>query len=138
MATIVERFVQEVADRGAEACLPCNLSDEWLLVVTGGLGHLLGVQDGPELPYSPETLKAVGVAALLTIVRAKVAPESQVLEVGLEKLQRYAVEYRVELGLEEVHRRTDVKYEAATMHTILTNRDVKTWKAEGPGRRKGR
>lgn len=37
---------------------------------------------------------------------------------------KYFQDYRIEIALESVRRRTDIKPEAATLETIFTERDV--------------
>jgi hypothetical protein len=133
---LLARFQTEVSDRGGEACLPRNLSDEWLLLVANSADvffHEMEVGDdeeGSDSPPAPGT-SAVAIAAVLTILRAKNGmPDS--LELGVDELGRYLTEYRAELAFEEVHRFADVMYERASLETILTNRSVRTWRVPPP------
>lgn len=123
------RFHTEVTDLGGEACLPRNLSDEWLHVVARSIDELLGEDDhepGTFADTKPER-RAIGLAAVLTILRAKSGcPES--LELDPEYLYQCLTEYQLELGLEEVHRKTERKCEPATLATIFTGRQVRTWR----------
>lgn len=115
---MLTRFKAEVAERGAEACLPRNLSDEWLRLVSESTEGLLQQQD--------DSQGAIAMAAILLILDAKRGGKE--LRVSHEQLEKRCQDYRIELALEEVHRRTEVKYEPATLQTIFSNRDVKTWR----------
>lgn len=48
----------------------------------------------------------------------------------MEDMFTYMQRFRIELALEEVSRKTDIKYEPATLDTILTERGGETWKDE--------
>jgi hypothetical protein len=52
------------------------------------------------------------------------------IEVPFEEFHAHVNRYRIELGFEEVHRKTDIKYNPATLETILTDREITTWKEE--------
>ncbi len=135
----LERFISEVVEKGAEACLPRNLSSEWLLVVAAGIEGLLApFDDAMRLPdgFTEAELKAIGLAALLTLLREKGAPQTESeLEISFDDLARCVDEYRLELGFEEIHRKTDIKYEQASLANIFTNRNVKTWKVPRSGKK---
>lgn len=123
----LERFYEEVTEHGGEACLPRNLTDEWLEVVSDAMEALAPSDEGGASEPVPEEAKAVGLAAVLTILKAKKGkPRS--IDVDLEQLQEYFTQYRLELALESVHRHTDIKCEPATLKTIFTNREVRTWR----------
>lgn len=115
---MLTRFKAEVTDHGAEACLPRNLTDEWLRVVSESTESMLQQED--------DSQGAIATAAILLILDAKRGGKE--LRVSYEELEKRFQDYRIELALEEVHRRTEVKYEPATLQTIFSNRDVKTWR----------
>jgi hypothetical protein len=54
---------------------------------------------------------------------------TETIEVSLEDMYEYVQRFRMELALEEARRKTDVKYNAATLETILTEREIETWRA---------
>jgi hypothetical protein len=131
--SIRARFHAEVTDLGGEACLPRNLSDEWLFIVASSIDELIG-EEGQEPGTFADTKAergAVGLAAVLTILRAKNKAGAS-LEVAPEDLWRCIAEYQVELGLEEVHRKTDIKCEPASLATIFTGRQVRSWRERRP------
>ena len=117
---MLKRFKLEVTDRGNEACLPRNLSDEWLRVVAQSTDEMLAGGEGEK--------GAVALAAILSILSAKQGTNE--LRLSWEEMRKRFEEYRLELGLEEVHRKTEIKYEPATLDTIFTNREVKTWQGK--------
>jgi hypothetical protein len=122
--SLLQDFKSQVSDLGPEACLPMELNDSWLLAVLQSADEILGEGDG-----SAEG--ALALAALLNLLAGK---RHAISHTGLDEVmvQRLLCDYRIELALELVHRRTEVKYEAATMQTIFTNREVKTWKDHFP------
>jgi hypothetical protein len=123
------RFHAEVTDLGGEACLPRNLSDEWLKIVASSIDELL--EEEGHTPGSFADTKAertaIGLAAVLTILRAKNNWATS-LEVDQDFLWQCLAEYQVELGVEDVHRKTDIKCEPASLATIFTGRRVRTWR----------
>ena len=62
------------------------------------------------------------LAAILHILFAKSGGDS--VEASLEEMLRYFEDYRIELALEEIRRKTDVKTEPATIATIFSNREI--------------
>jgi hypothetical protein len=127
---MLERFHSEVTESGTDACLPRNLSDEWLESVAKIVDAvLLEPEEGEQqadLVSATDEMKAIALAAVLSILSAKCKQPS--IEVSMEELLRCLCDYQMELALEVVHRRTDIRYEAASLETIFTNRDVRTWK----------
>jgi hypothetical protein len=101
--------------------LPRNLSDEWLNTVSRSVNHLLAGE--------PEGTGAVAIAAVHVLLQAKTS--RGIYALGEEEAQQRLMDYRLELALELTHRNTDVKYEPATLETIFTDRDVRTWREEG-------
>lgn len=102
----------------AEAALPCNLSDFWLELISRDLDHM-GDDDSEEEP--PHTIS--GPMYLILKILLHKAGTNQ-MELSDEELYQYFVDYQLEVGLEMVSRRTDVKAEPATLATIFTDRDV--------------
>ena len=99
------------------AALPCNLSDIWLELVAESLDEVLertGPQSGKYL--------AGPLALVLHILSGKM--ESEQIEVEESRLLDYLSEYRLEVALEKVNRRTNVRIGSATLETIFTNRAV--------------
>ncbi len=109
--------------RGAEACLPRNLPDEWLEMAAQSAEDIL---DEAAVPAA-EPRGAIALAALLCILEAKKATGGS-LEVSYEQLHEYVNMYRIELSLELVHRHSDIKYEPASLNLILTDREITTWR----------
>lgn len=123
--SLLERFLAEVLDRGAESCLPRNLSDEWLRLLGESADLWIEPPDADDAEVSKR--RSVAVAAVLSILRDKDVTTTE-LELPWEALFDHIREYRIELALEAVHRSTDIKCEPATLATIFTKRDVRTWR----------
>lgn len=70
------------------------------------------------------------VAVVVRMLDAKLPERAAMIEVPLEKFHAHVNRYRIELAFEEVHRKTDIKYNQATLETILTDREIATWKHE--------
>ena len=111
----LQRFSKEVLFRGPRACLPSSLDAYWLrelgrqgdaLLVGGGDGHTV-------------ELLAV-VLALLSHQRG-----GGEISVSEAELHEYVMRYALEISFESITRRTDMKVDAATLDTILTERDVR-------------
>ena len=122
--SLLQDFKRQVTDQGPEACLPLELNDSWLLTVLQSADEMLGEGDG-------SSDGALALAALLNLLGGKRLAMGQAA-IDEAMVQRLLSDYRIELALELVHRRTEIKYEPATMRTIFTNRDVKTWKEDFP------
>lgn len=119
----LSNFKEEVLDQGAESCLPKNLSHYWLNRLSAQAAAML--EDGS----SPTDQKCSEIIAALICILFYKNGHSESLEVCMDELFEYCKNYAIELSLEEAYRKTEIKYEAATLDTILTLRDVKVWKA---------
>jgi hypothetical protein len=111
------KFKKEVLDHGAEACLPVNLSDEWIHYLDNELRSLDGISDDENENQSCALL------AVVKILHAKNGGGSLFIDIMNELYQKLK-EYRIEIALETVRRRTEIKYEVATINNIFTNRSV--------------
>lgn len=122
-----ERIKEDLLDREPSACLPRNLTDEWLSYLAISADKMLG-SDGTKDVEAGPVRKEASLAVVIRLLDAKTEEREVGIEVPLDKMYSYLQQYRMELALEEVHRKTDIKYEAATLETILTERDVATWR----------
>ncbi|MEW6116371.1 MAG: hypothetical protein AB1553_05660 [Nitrospirota bacterium] len=113
---IMTKLGKELLDKGATACLPRNLTDYWLDV-------LLRDAEAMDAGEVGELILAV----VIRICEAKFAVEKEVM-IPYDDLFEYCDSYKIELALEKISRATDIKYEKASLNTILTKRDVRVWK----------
>lgn len=120
----IRAFKSQVTDHGPEACLPSELEDAWLLAVLESIDAMF---EGDET----STDGGLAIAALLNLLEGKRLAMGQTA-IDEPMIQAMLCDYRIELALELVHRRTDVKYEPATMRTIFTHREVRTWREGSP------
>lgn len=125
---MLERLKTELLEKGATACLPRALTDEWLSYLSASAEGML---DDSDPDADGHTSGAACLRVVIHLVTLKEGTEVVMLKIPEEQLFEYAQMYRIELALEEVHRRTDMKYEPATLETILTRRDVHTWRDSG-------
>ncbi|MFA6928686.1 MAG: hypothetical protein WCT05_00050 [Lentisphaeria bacterium] len=116
----LQRLKQEVLDQLPEAALPANLPDHWLDMIARDLEETVGTggHGGDSSSYASAPL-----ALIVHIMAAKTSSER--LEISLETLHRYFCDLRIEVNLEIVNRRTEIKVESATLETIFSNRDVR-------------
>lgn len=122
----LQRLKQEVLDQGPEAALPANLPDHWLDMIARDLEETVGTggHGGDSSSYASAPL-----ALIVRIMEAKTSSER--LEISLETLHRYFCDLRIEINLEIVNRRTEIKVESATLETIFSNRDVRKFTRRG-------
>lgn len=120
---MLNRLKHELLARSPEACLPANLSDEWLAALSDSVDMLLG-----ESPESDAQAAALCTGVVVRLLEVRGYKPTDLVELPSEELHEYFVRYRLELVLETIHRNTDVRYEAATLQTILTERDVITYR----------
>ncbi len=116
----LQRFKTEVTDKGPEACLPRELSDPWLDELIRSTEAMLGSDTG-------EADGALALAAVLCILESKI-DKGGTATYGEQELARALGSYQIELSLELMDRNSDIRYEAATLRTIFTDRDVVTWR----------
>jgi len=111
---LLKLFSTEVMQNGPESTLPCNLSDQWLEVLSAQLEDFFE-NDLDECLSLP-------MMAVLHILFAK--NKGEAISETHDRLFDHLCNYRIELGLEEIRRKTDVSVEPASLEAILTNRTV--------------
>lgn len=114
---ILTRLNEEVLLSGPETTLPINLSDYWLAEIQQSLERYFNNEEGAE-----ESGLSLPMAAVMHILFAK--EEGEQLAIPVEEMFKYLEYYRVELTLEEVRRKKNIKAEPATIDSIFTNREV--------------
>lgn len=121
MKQILQRFQDEVLNTGPEATLPSNLNDYWLTEIQQTLERLFEDMENPEETENGDNM-SLPLAAIMHILFAKNSDKE--IKASMEEIFKHFEDYRIELALEEIRRKTDVKAEPATITTIFTNRDV--------------
>ncbi len=111
---LLEQFKLDVLDQGPEACLPVNLREEWRETLSQGIERYLDDEDDSRLSL------VLGALVIILFGKNPGAEVSMPLETIFEHMQSY----RLELALEEVRRKTEVKIVPATLETIFTDRDL--------------
>lgn len=108
---------RDILDKGPTAALPCQLSDYWLEKVAESLEHVLENPDSDSGSYLAGPL-----ALVVHILFARTG--SHELEISHSQLYECLRSYRIEVALESVNRRTNVKTTPASLDTIFTDRLV--------------
>jgi hypothetical protein len=122
---MLKRLKKEVLDQDVGACLPARLTDEWLLILSRSADTMLGnASDGGSISG------AACMAVILRLLDATTNHDGARMEVSHEAMREYFVRYRMELALQEVARFSDIRYEPATLETVLTEREVVTWRQQ--------
>ncbi len=107
-------FRDEVLRKGPESTLPCNLNDKWR--------DLLATQLEAYFEQEAEDALSLPLAAVLHLLCSKSGGEA--VTVSQDKLFDHLCDYRIELGLEEIRRKTDLGNEPVSLQEIFTNRTV--------------
>ena len=112
-------LVAHILAQPPAAALPCNLTDEWLDLISHDLEGALG-EDAPE--DIDVQLLATPLALVVHILVGQHGETGQAwsFEALFDRLQ----DYRVEIALELLNRRTGVHTNPATMATIFKQREV--------------
>lgn len=106
----------EILSKPADASMPSNLSDYWLEALSFAFDACLTGDDG-----GMQIHLAAPMALIAHIVTAQKGGEVQV---SPDEMYTFFQDYRIELSLEEVSRKTDIKCAPATLNTIFTDRNV--------------
>lgn len=118
---MLRRFQEEVILRGAESTLPSNLDDFWLAEIQRSIELFFNGDRETSSIEGGESI-SLPLAAVVHILFAKKGGEE--LQASMDEMFKYFEDYRIELALEEIRRKTDFKAEPATIATIFTNRHV--------------
>lgn len=118
---MLRRFQDEVILRGIESTLPSNLDDFWLAEIQRSIELFFSSPQEAGDAEGGENM-SLPLAAVVHILFAKKGEHK--VQASMDEILKYFEDYRIELALEEVRRRTDLKAEPATITTIFTNRQV--------------
>lgn len=124
----VERLKTEILANARVTALPCNMSDEWLMLLVRDFTEAL---DHPDAPCIERTRSALFAAMAVILYLLTEKNNTQQVAVPLELMHEYCRRYQMELQLELLRRQTDARLKPATLETILTNRDVRQWLSAG-------
>ena len=118
----------QVLTQSPVAALPCNLTDEWLDLISRDLEGALG-EDAPQ--EIDANLLAAPLALVVHILSGQHSEAGHTW--SFEDLFNRVQDYRVEIALELLNRRTGVHSPPATLATIFRQREVTTELAYLPG-----
>src|SRR5450830_627132 len=108
---------KDILDKHPSAALPCQLSDFWLDRIADSLAQVL------ENPCDESRGYLAGPLALVAHLLFARSSSSE-LEVSQLHLYEYLRAYRVEVALEVMNRRTDLRATSASLETIFTDRPL--------------
>jgi hypothetical protein len=108
---------KDVLDKGIEAALPCNLPDVWLDQVANSLEQVL------ENP-NPDSGRYLAGPLAIVVHLLFGQSESAMLEVTHDRIYECLRAYRIEVALEAVNRRSNIRTTSASLDTIFTDRQV--------------
>jgi len=108
---------KQILDKEPAAALPCQLSDYWLDQVAESLERVL---EDPDIDSG--SYLAGPLALVVHILFAGTATHE--LEISHSQLYECLRSYQIEVALEAVSRRTNVKTTPASLDTIFTDRLV--------------
>lgn len=124
----LEMLAAQVLTQPPAAALPCNLTDEWLDLISRDLEGTLG-EDAPQ--EIDANLLAAPLALVIHILAGQHGEAGH--EWSFEDLFSRVQDYRLEIALELLNRRTGVRPTPATLTTIFRQREVTTEFAYQPG-----
>ena len=114
----LQKLKDEVLDHGAEAALPCNLSDKWLGLLERDIRMLL-LEGGDDHSYMTAPL-----AIVCQILLGKHPNKGNRVTFTEEELFNYLKDLHEEITLEIIRRHDVIAPIPATLATIFTNRDI--------------
>jgi Arc/MetJ-type ribon-helix-helix transcriptional regulator len=121
----LQRLQKEVLVLPPTAALPVNLPDHWLHMIARYLEEAVGSGEfGDNSSYI-----AAPLALIIRILEGK-TPNQQI-EISIDALYSYFCDLRIEINLEIVSRKSELKVEPATLDTIFSDRDVKIFTQSG-------
>lgn len=118
---LMASFRHEVLSKGGESTLPCNLNDKWL--------GLLSAKLEAYIEHEEEDALTLPLAAVLHLLFTKNGGEA--VTASLEQLFEHLSDYRIELSLEEIKRKTDLGNDPVSLEKIFTKRTI-TFGENGP------
>ncbi len=110
---------KDVLDHPAAAALPRNLSDQWLDLIGRDLDVCFAEMD-PQ--FDAPSHMAAPLALVIHLLSGKHGKNK--MEIEFEKFKDYLTDYRAEIALEVINRRTNIRASGATLETIFENREV--------------
>lgn len=122
----LERLGKEILSQPPERALPCNLSDYWLELIVRDLGMVCDSSGDADADLSDYMVAPS--ALIIHILRGKYESCDDAVEVSYEEMFSYFHQYRVEMCLEEIRRKTDIQSDPATLETIFTVRVAMAWR----------
>lgn len=118
----LEQLQAEVLSQSFEAALPCNLSNIWLDRISRDFDICFGAAEDNGVGDT-STHMATPLALVLHVLCGKSGGKE--LNVATNLVMRHFEDFRLEISLEQVSRKSDIRAEPATLATIFADRKVR-------------
>ena len=112
-------LAREVLDQSPVAALPSQLSDTWLDLIGRDLDVCLGDLKAEK---DASSHMAAPLALVIHLLSGKQGADE--LQISLDKLREYLTHLQIEIALELLNRKTNIRTNAAVLETIFENREV--------------
>lgn len=112
-------LAREVLDQSPIAALPSQLSDRWLELIGRDLDVCLG---DLETGNDASSHMAAPLALVIHLLAGKNGGSE--IRISPDQLRTHLSDYRIEIGLELINRRTNIRTSVAVLETIFEGREV--------------
>jgi len=119
----LEKLARDVLGQPPSAALPCNLSDEWLSLIARDLDTCMGKISADDYDGEPSDHMAAPLALVIHLLQGKA--NGQEKYIAFDDFERYLNDYKLEIQLELVNRRTNVSIQPACLLNIFEGREVR-------------
>jgi hypothetical protein len=118
----LEKLARDVLGQHPSAALPCNLSDEWLSLIARDLDTCMG-EISPDDDGEPSDHMAAPLALVIHLLQGKANGQEELI--AFDDFERYLNDYKIEIQLELVNRKTNVSIQPACLLNIFEGREVR-------------
>jgi hypothetical protein len=117
----LEKLARDVLGQPPTAALPCNLSDEWLALIARDLDACMGEMTG-DTEGAPSAYMAAPLALVIHLLHGKANGQDRLIE--FDAFEKYLDDYKLEINLEQVTRKTNISIQQACLNDIFDDRTV--------------
>lgn len=118
----LEKLARDVLGQPPTAALPCNLSDEWLALIARDLDACMGEMTGDD-EGTAHTFMAAPLALVIHLLQGKANGKERLIE--FDEFEQYLEDYKIEVNLELVNRKTNLSIQPANLLNIFEGRRVR-------------
>jgi len=118
----LEKLARDVLGQPPTAALPCNLSDEWLALIARDLDACMGEMSTDD-HCEPSDQMAAPLALVIHLLQGKANGQEEFI--AFDDFEKYLNDYKIEIQLELVNRKTNLAIQPACLHDIFEGREVR-------------